>query len=80
MIRIKIAEWLLRSIDGSCEYRLKRRDLSSERHIDGRTVMRDSRLRPVVKRLRSARVGSNDMLHIQIVASVRSRVTEGGTE
>lgn len=79
MIRIKLAEWLLRSMGATCEYRLKRRDLSSPRHVDGRTIVRDTKLRAVRKRFRTVRIADEQVAHIQLVASVQNRHVQQST-
>lgn len=73
MIRVKIAEWLLRSMGATVEYRVKRLGEFHHRVKDGRTLQRSEKLREALRRFRGVRVGSNDTITVQLVAVTHQR-------
>lgn len=72
MLRIKLAEWLLRSAGIPVEYRVKRAGESS-RHVDGRTIQTTKKLLPAVLRWRDLRVAETDKATVLLVATTHQR-------
>ena len=76
MLRIKLAEWLLRSAGADCEYRVKRHKAGWQdrvRSSDGITQRRTNKLREALKKYNSALVPTDECFTVQFVATVRQR-------